>query len=99
MATPGFELEELHRTASVLRWSRRIEGPIRLNLCLTSNHACTRQELVLPPIACVRADAQAALSSGAREYQHFQSGGTGGNVTAPAAGSHRQNQIGTDSPD
>ena len=41
--TGGFELEELHRSASVLEVVEAVEGPIRLNICLTSDHACTRQ--------------------------------------------------------
>jgi Rrf2 family protein len=41
--TGGFELEELHRAASVLEVVEAVEGPIRLNACLASDHACTRQ--------------------------------------------------------
>jgi len=41
--TGGFELEETHRSASVLEVVEAIEGPIRLNLCLASDHACSRQ--------------------------------------------------------
>jgi Rrf2 family protein len=63
--TGGFELEELHRTASVLEVVEAIEGPIRLNLCLTSDHACTRQSWC--PAHCVWADAQAALLRVLRE--------------------------------
>jgi Rrf2 family protein len=57
--TGGFELEELHRAASILEIVEAVEGPIRLNLCLTSDHACTRQGWC--PAHCVWADAQAAL--------------------------------------
>ena len=57
--TGGFELAELHRTASVLEVVEAIEGPIRLNPCLTGDHACIRQEWC--PTRCVWADAQAAL--------------------------------------
>src|ERR1041385_5796608 len=42
--TGGFELEESHRAASVLEVVEAIEGPLRLNLCLTSDHACSRQD-------------------------------------------------------
>jgi Rrf2 family protein len=41
--TGGFELEELHRTASVLEVVEAVEGPIRLNSCLASDRACARQ--------------------------------------------------------
>ncbi|MGA2268452.1 MAG: Rrf2 family transcriptional regulator [Bryobacteraceae bacterium] len=41
--TGGFELQEARRSASVLTVVEAIEGPIRLNLCLTSDHACSRQ--------------------------------------------------------
>jgi Rrf2 family protein len=41
--TGGFELDEPHRSASILEVIEAIEGPIRLNLCLTSDHACPRQ--------------------------------------------------------
>ena len=57
--TGGFELEESHRTASVLEVVEAVEGPIRLNLCLTSDHACARQGWC--PAHSVWADAQAAL--------------------------------------
>ena len=57
--TGGFELEERHRSASVLEVVEAVEGPIRLNQCLTSDHACTRQGWC--PAHCIWADAQAAL--------------------------------------
>ncbi|MCX6628403.1 MAG: Rrf2 family transcriptional regulator [Candidatus Solibacter sp.] len=57
--TGGFELEELHRTASILEVVEAVEGPIRLNLCLTSDHACNRRAWC--PAHDVWADAQAAL--------------------------------------
>lgn len=41
--TGGFELSSAHRNASVLEIVEAIEGPLRLNLCLTSDHACDRQ--------------------------------------------------------
>src|ERR1035438_9456899 len=60
--TGGFELEELHRTASVLEVVEAVEGPIRLNVCLTSDHACTRQGWC--PAHGVWAEAQAAAPVG-----------------------------------
>lgn len=57
--TGGFELDEQHRAASVLEVVEAVEGPIRLNLCLTSDHACSRQGWC--PAHCVWANAQAAL--------------------------------------
>jgi Rrf2 family protein len=57
--TGGFELPEASRGTSILNVVQAIEGPVRLNLCLTSDHACGRQE------ACsayeVWAEAQAAM--------------------------------------
>ena len=41
--TGGFELPELHRRASLLQVVEAIEGPMRLNVCLSSNSACSRQ--------------------------------------------------------
>jgi Rrf2 family protein len=58
--TGGFELEELHRTASVLEVVEAVEGPIRLNVCLTSDHACTRQAWC--PARGVWAEAESALT-------------------------------------
>jgi Rrf2 family protein len=57
--TGGFELEESHRSSSVLEVVEAVEGPIRLNLCLTSDHACSRQGWC--PAHGVWAEAQAAL--------------------------------------
>ena len=59
--TGGFELDELHRSASILEVIEAIEGPIRLNLCLTSDHACTRQGWC--PAHCVWGTAQDAMVS------------------------------------
>ena len=42
--TGGFELPNIHRTATLLEVVEAIEGPIHLNICLTSDRACTRQE-------------------------------------------------------
>ena len=63
--TGGFELEELHRNASLLEVVEAIEGPIRLNLCLNSDHACNRQSWC--PAHCVWAEAQEALLGVLRE--------------------------------
>ena len=41
--TGGFELPEASRGASLLEIVEAIDGPIRLNLCLTSGSACVRQ--------------------------------------------------------
>ncbi len=41
--TGGFELARNRRGASLLEVVEAVEGPIRLNLCLTSSHACERQ--------------------------------------------------------
>ena len=41
--TGGFELDPGHRAATLLEVVEAIEGPIRLNVCLTSDHACNRQ--------------------------------------------------------
>ena len=57
--TGGFELDEEHRTASLLEVIEAIEGPIRLNLCLASDRACNRQGWC--PAHTVWADAQQAL--------------------------------------
>jgi Rrf2 family protein len=57
--TGGFELPEAHRGASILNVVQAIEGPVRLNLCLTSDHACSRQEWC--PAHDVWAQAQEAM--------------------------------------
>src|ERR1017187_2123822 len=57
--TGSFQLQELPRTASVLEVVEAVEGPIRLNLCLTSDHACTRQGWC--PAHGIWAEAQTAL--------------------------------------
>ena len=41
--TGGFELASRRRAASILEVVEAVEGPIRLNLCLTSSHACELQ--------------------------------------------------------
>jgi Rrf2 family protein len=59
--TGGFELDERKRNASLLEIVEAIEGPIRLNLCLASDHGCSRQAWC--PAHCVWADAQRALTT------------------------------------
>ena len=41
--TGGFEIEASHRSATLLEVVEAIEGPIKLNVCLTSDHGCNRQ--------------------------------------------------------
>jgi Rrf2 family protein len=59
--TGGFELSEEHRMASLLEVVEAIEGPIRLNLCLTSATACGRQQWC--PVHSVWAEAQSAMTA------------------------------------
>ena len=58
--TGGFELSTGNRNASVLQVVEAVEGPVRLNLCLTSPHACERQTWC--PTHAVWAEAQAAMA-------------------------------------
>ena len=58
--TGGFELPQIRRSATLLEVVEAIEGPIRLNVCLTSDHSCTRQEWC--PAHNVWQDAQAAVA-------------------------------------
>jgi Rrf2 family protein len=57
--TGGFELPVMHASASILEIVEAIEGPIRLNLCLVSDHSCTRQSWC--PAHAVWAKAQDAM--------------------------------------
>ena len=57
--TGGFELPEAHRGATMLNVVQAIEGPVRLNLWLTSDHTCSRQEWC--PAHGVWAEAQKAM--------------------------------------
>lgn len=41
--TGGFELPDVHRQSSILQVVEAIEGPMRLNVCLTASAACSRQ--------------------------------------------------------
>ncbi len=58
--TGGFELPAEGRNVSVLEVVEAVEGPIHLNLCLTSNLACERHSWC--PAHSVWADAQNAMS-------------------------------------
>jgi Rrf2 family protein len=58
--TGGFELPNLHREATMLDVVEAIEGPMRLNICLTSDRACARQEWC--PAHDVWVNAQAAVA-------------------------------------
>ncbi len=58
--TGGFELPRNRRDASVLEVVEAVEGPIRLNLCLTSERACERQSWC--PAHSVWAQAQDAMA-------------------------------------
>jgi Rrf2 family protein len=62
--TGGFELPGFRRTTTVLDVVEAIEGPIRLNICLTSDRACTRQEWC--PAHDVWVNAQAAVAQSLR---------------------------------
>lgn len=59
--TGGFELAVVHRQASVLEVAEAVEGPVRLNLCLTAPNACGQQRWC--PTHAVWAEAQAAMES------------------------------------
>jgi Rrf2 family protein len=59
--TGGFELDSGRRIASVLEVIEAVEGPIRLNLCLNSDHACSRQSWC--PAHGVWCEAQSAMTS------------------------------------
>jgi Rrf2 family protein len=57
--TGGFELQDRHRTATLLDVVEAIEGPIHLNLCLNHDQGCTRQDWC--PAHSVWEEAQQAL--------------------------------------
>jgi Rrf2 family protein len=57
--TGGFELPDTHRAATLLEVVEALEGRIRLNVCLISEHSCPRQSWC--PAHDVWADAQASL--------------------------------------
>jgi Rrf2 family protein len=58
--TGGFELPDSTRDVSVLEVVEAIEGPVRLNLCLTHDHACARQSWC--PAHPIWAEAQQAMA-------------------------------------
>lgn len=58
--TGGFELPKVHRTATLLEIVEAIEGPMRLNICVSSDRACARQEWC--PAHDVWVNAQAAVA-------------------------------------
>ena len=78
--TGGFELPQPHRAVSVLEVVEAIEGPMRLNLCLTSNHACGRQSWC--PAHGVWIEAQRAMAGLLRDA-------TIGELARKAAGPNR----------
>jgi Rrf2 family protein len=57
----GFELPPSGTDATVRNVIEAIEGPIRLNLCLATDHACERQGWC--PAHAVWADAQRAMAA------------------------------------
>lgn len=59
--TGGFELKESHRATSLLEVVEAIEGPIRLNVCVATDHGCKRQAWC--PAQPVWAEAQQAVVS------------------------------------
>jgi Rrf2 family protein len=58
--TGGFTLSPAHRNASMLEIIEAVEGPVRLNLCLTGPQACERQNCC--PAHAVWAEAQTAMT-------------------------------------
>jgi Rrf2 family protein len=58
--TGGFELPGIHRIVTVLDVVEAVEGPMKLNVCLISDRACTRQEWC--PAHDVWANAQTAVA-------------------------------------
>jgi len=58
--TGGFELPTVRGAASVLEVVEAVEGPLRLNVCLTHDHACERQQWC--PAHTMWAKAQEALT-------------------------------------
>src|SRR4051812_15543121 len=63
--TGGFELPPVRQTATVLEVVEAVEGPIRLNVCLASDHCCERQSWC--PAHAMWAKAQAAMTAVLRE--------------------------------
>jgi len=63
--TGGFELPGNRREATLLEVIEAIEGPLRLNVCLTSEHACKRQSWC--PAHAVWSEAQDAMIAALRK--------------------------------
>jgi Rrf2 family protein len=59
--TGGFELPEIRRKTNVLEVVEAVEGPVRLNVCLTHENACERQSWC--PAYGVWARAQEAMTA------------------------------------
>jgi len=57
--TGGFELPAARSGTPLLDIVQAIEGPVRLNVCLSSDHACSRQQWC--PAHSVWAEAQKAM--------------------------------------
>jgi Rrf2 family protein len=57
--TGGFAMPEKCRAATLLQVIESIEGPIRLNTCLSAERSCSRQASC--PTRAVWAEAQAAM--------------------------------------
>jgi len=58
--TGGFELAPAHRGATMLEIVEAVEGPIHLNVCLSSDDECSRQEWC--PAYAIWNEAQNALT-------------------------------------
>ena len=58
--TGGFELPRIHRNASLLEVVEALEGPLRLNSCVSGEQLCSRQQWC--PAHTVWVDAQRALA-------------------------------------
>jgi Rrf2 family protein len=82
--TGGFELPRDRRNVSLLEVVEAVEGPLQLNLCMTSHQACWQQDFC--PAHEVWAAAQRAMSSvlqGATIGSLAQKIGAGALVAAP----------------
>jgi Rrf2 family protein len=64
--TGGFELPEARREASLLEVVEAIAGPMRLNVCLGPDQACSRQSRC--PAHRVWAEAQSAMTAVLRAH-------------------------------
>jgi Rrf2 family protein len=89
--TGGFELPVSRQEVSLLDVVEAIEGPVRLNLCLTSEEACVRRGSC--PAHAVWADAQRAMlevlrKSTIHDLAHRQAVKHNGHGNGSGAGSH-----------